>query len=71
MSQCVPHSSIDQSAIVTLRRNSRLHHIGIGRKHAGTRVLILAADLEIRILTENGNPSDWCPRQDSNLRHPV
>ncbi|MBO0821974.1 MAG: IS481 family transposase [Nocardiopsaceae bacterium] len=41
---------IDKAGIVTLRHNGRLHHIGIGRIHAGTRVLILAQDLHIRVI---------------------
>ena len=47
---------VDQAGLVTLRYNSRLHHIGLGRRHAGTRVLLLIADLDIRILTEDGEP---------------
>ncbi|MDQ1722228.1 MAG: hypothetical protein QOI26_1962, partial [Pseudonocardiales bacterium] len=39
---------------LTLRHNSRLHHIGIGRRHAGTPVLILVHDLHIRVLTTSG-----------------
>src|SRR6266542_3157059 len=39
---------------VTLRYNSRLHHIGLGRRHAGVRVLILVADLDVRVLTQEG-----------------
>lgn len=39
---------------VTLRYNSRLHHIGLGNRHAGTRVLLLVADLDVRVLTEDG-----------------
>lgn len=31
-----------------------LHHIGIGRRHAGTPVLILAQDLHIRVVTNRG-----------------
>ena len=34
--------------MLTLRHNSRLHHIGIGRRHAGTDVLVLVHDLHIR-----------------------
>ena len=33
-----------------LRHNGRLHHIGIGRSHYRTRVLILAQDRNIRII---------------------
>ena len=35
---------VDQAGAVTLRVNGRLHHIGIGRHHYRTRVLILAQD---------------------------
>lgn len=31
---------IDDTGVVSLRHNSRLHHIGIGRGHAGTRVTL-------------------------------
>ncbi len=45
---------VDRVGRVTLRYNSHLHHIGLGRRHAGTRVLLLVADLDVRILTEDG-----------------
>jgi hypothetical protein len=35
---------------VTWRYHGRLHHIGIGRTHARTHVLLLAADTHIRII---------------------
>lgn len=41
---------IDKAGIVTLRHNGKLHHIGIGRPHAGTRVLLLTQDLHIRVI---------------------
>ncbi|MCV7234782.1 IS481 family transposase [Mycobacterium branderi] len=41
---------IDQFGKLTLRHAGRLHHIGLGRTHAGTRVLILVQDLNIRII---------------------
>jgi transposase InsO family protein len=41
---------IDDTGLVTLRHNGRLHHIGIGRPHAGTRVLLLVQDLHIRVI---------------------
>jgi len=50
----VRHDRIDRYGKLTLRHRSRLHHIGIGREHAGTRVLVLARDLEIRVITEDG-----------------
>ncbi|MCX6464876.1 MAG: hypothetical protein NTW05_15000 [Pseudonocardiales bacterium] len=40
--------------MITLRHNSRLHHIGIGRRHAGTDVLVLVHDLHIRVLDSDG-----------------
>lgn len=42
------------SGQLTLRHNSRLHHIGMGRRHAGTPVLMLVHDLHIRITTTSG-----------------
>ena len=50
----VRHDKIDPSGVITLRHNSRLHHIGLGRRHAGQRVLVLVHDLEIRVLTADG-----------------
>jgi hypothetical protein len=40
--------------VITLRHNSRLHHIGLGRRNAGTRVLVLIRELDIRVITEDG-----------------
>lgn len=41
---------VDASGTVTLRHAGRLHHIGVGRAHARTRVLLLVEDLNIRII---------------------
>jgi transposase InsO family protein len=41
---------IDNTGLVTLRHNGKLHHIGIGRAHARTRVLLLVQDLDIRVI---------------------
>ena len=41
---------IDRVGTVTLRVNGRLHHIGIGRTHTGTDVLMLIEDLHVRIV---------------------
>lgn len=41
---------IDKTGTVTLRVHGKLRHIGIGRTHARTHVLILANDLEITII---------------------
>jgi len=41
---------IDTSGTLTLRHNGRLHHIGVGRTHARTPVLMLINGLQIRII---------------------
>ncbi|GAB4005008.1 IS481 family transposase [Glycomyces albus] len=42
--------TIDKAGSVTLRHNGKLHHIGIGRIHEGTRVLLIIEGLDIRVL---------------------
>lgn len=44
------HDKIDKAGCVTLRVNGRLHHIGVGRTHTGTDVLLLVQDLHIRVI---------------------
>jgi hypothetical protein len=44
----------DIAGSVTLRHHSRLHHIGVRRRHAGVQVLLLAHELDVGILTEDG-----------------
>jgi transposase InsO family protein len=46
----VRRDRIDHSGVVTLRHHGKLHHIGIGRTHARTHVLLLVQDLHIRII---------------------
>ena len=46
----VRHDRIDNSGVVTLRVAGRLHHIGIGRTHARTHVILLVQDLHIRVV---------------------
>ena len=46
----IRHDRIDDSGAVTLRHAGRLHHIGIGRTHARTHVILLVNDLHIRIV---------------------
>lgn len=45
----VRHDRVDKAGAVTVRYNSRLHHIGVGRQHTGTRVTLLIDDLHIRV----------------------
>ena len=46
----VRHDVVDQAGSVTLRYAGKLHHIGIGRSHANTRVILLVQDLHIRVV---------------------
>jgi transposase InsO family protein len=45
---------IDSCGKLTIRHNSRLHHIGLGRRFKGARVLVLVRDLHVRVITEEG-----------------
>ncbi len=44
------HDRIDQTGAVTLRVNGKMHHIGVGRTHARTHVILLIQDLNVRIV---------------------
>lgn len=46
----VRHDVVDAKGRVTLRISGRMHHIGIGTLHSGTRVLLLVHDLEVRVV---------------------
>ena len=62
---------IGQAGSVTLRLNGRLHHIGIGRIHYRTRVLILVQDLDIRTSTPPpANSSDNSPSTPPRTTNP-
>jgi transposase InsO family protein len=47
---------VDRSGTITLRRQGRLHHIGIGSSYAGWRVALLIDDLDIEIVGLDGSP---------------
>jgi transposase InsO family protein len=49
----IRHDRIDDTGVITIRYNSRLYHIGIGRRHARTHVLALIADLNIRVINRD------------------
>ena len=51
----VRRDKIDAKGKLTLRHNSRLHHIGLGRRHAGTAVLLLVYDLHVGVITSRGH----------------
>jgi transposase InsO family protein len=46
----IRHDRVDKSGTVTLRIASQLRHIGIGRTHKGTHVILLVQDLEVRVV---------------------
>jgi transposase InsO family protein len=46
----VRQDKVDQNGKVTLRYESRLHHIGIGRAHKNQPIKLLIADRDIRII---------------------
>ena len=50
----VRRDKIDLTGVITLRHNSPLHHIGLGRRLSGTRVLALVDGLRARVITEDG-----------------
>jgi transposase InsO family protein len=41
---------VGTTGTVTLRHAGKLYHIGVGRTHAGTRIILLVQDLHIRII---------------------
>ncbi|MBT4186670.1 MAG: IS481 family transposase [Gemmatimonadales bacterium] len=73
----IRHDRVDKTGSVTLRYHSHLHHIGIGRPHAGTQITLLIADRDIRIInTQTGellrhltlDPTrDYQPQKPKNL----
>jgi transposase InsO family protein len=46
----VRRDKIDDSGVITIRYDSRLRHIGLGRTHRGQRVIALIADRYIRVI---------------------
>jgi hypothetical protein len=50
----VRRDGIDKADRVTLLYRGWLHHIGVGRAHRGTRVILLIDGPDLRIVSENG-----------------
>ena len=50
----VRHDTVDRHGKVTIRYDSRLHHIGLGRRHRGKAIVLLVADRDIRIVDADG-----------------
>ena len=43
-------TTVDGQGKVSLRHDSKLHHIGLGRAHKGKPIKLLVADRDIRVL---------------------
>jgi transposase InsO family protein len=50
----VRRDRVDSGGNVTLRYQSKLRHLGVGRRYAGTRVMLLIADRDVRVINEDG-----------------
>ena len=50
----VRRDRIDTGGNVTLRYHSRLLHLGVGRRYAGTRVMLLVNDRDVRVINDDG-----------------
>lgn len=50
----VRHDKVDKTGVFTLRHGTKLHHIGVGRPHKGRRIIALVLDLDVRVLSEEG-----------------
>jgi transposase InsO family protein len=52
----VRRDKVDRSGRVTIRRQAKLHHVAVGRRFAGSRVMILIAGLHVKVLLPDGTP---------------
>jgi hypothetical protein len=50
----VRRDRIDKAGKVTLRYRSKLVHLGVGRRHSRTRVMLLVADRDVRVINDDG-----------------
>jgi len=50
----VRSDKVDKTGRVTLRYQSRLHHIGLGRAHKGRAVKLLVAGQNVRVIDLDG-----------------
>ena len=49
----VRYDHVDTTGTVSLRRAGHMHHIGIGRAQAGTPVVVVVNDLDIRVINHD------------------
>jgi transposase InsO family protein len=50
----VRRDRVDSGGNITLRYQSKLRHLGVGRRHTGTRVMLLVADRHVRVINDDG-----------------
>ena len=50
----VRHDKVDRHGVVTIRYKSKLHHIGMGRALADTRIVLLVAGRKVRVIDRDG-----------------
>jgi transposase InsO family protein len=50
----VRHDKVDKTGKFTLRHGTKLYHVGVGRAHKGREILVLVADLDIRVVSAEG-----------------
>ena len=50
----VRHDIVDKDGSVTIRYKSKLHHIGMGRRLKGRRIVLLVAGRHVRIIDRDG-----------------
>ncbi|MHB1089209.1 MAG: IS481 family transposase, partial [Acidimicrobiales bacterium] len=50
----VRRDHVDRWGSVTLRYRRKLHHISVGRAHRHEAVIILMADLDVRVVSQEG-----------------
>jgi hypothetical protein len=50
----VREDRVDETGKVSLRYDSKLYKIGLGRAHKGRTIKLLVADLNVRVIDSNG-----------------
>jgi transposase len=50
----IRHDKIDPAGCSPCATTAGSHHIGVGRRHAGTDILVLVHELQVRVLTHDG-----------------
>jgi hypothetical protein len=65
----IRRDTVDDCGKLTLRYASRLHHLGIGITHAGTKVLILVTATTVTVIAQHTNQLITSHRIDPDPNH--